>query len=89
MKWRIQIDVFRPGGGVTMWASTLTQKRAPTMGETIRISGLEFKFDFVRQLDVDEFQAICRVNVTTAGQVRDLKDGLTEAGFKQINSFRR
>lgn len=89
MKWQIQIDLFRPGGGVTMWASTLTQKRAPTTGETIRISGLAFQFDFVRQVDVEEWQAISRLNVATEAQVRQLRQGLTDAGFKQVGSFRQ
>lgn len=89
MKWQIQIDVHRPGGGVTTFARSMTKAREPRPDELIRISGLEFHANFVRQTDVSEWQVISRVSVTTTKLVRMVSQAMKDAGFKQINSFRR
>jgi hypothetical protein len=89
MKWRIQIDLYRPGGGVTAYAATVSKPRLPAVGEVIKISGLSFTLDFVRQTDMTEWQAISRLNVGTAALLRKVTAALKEAEFKVTNSFRR
>ena len=89
MKWRIQIDVLRPGGGVTIYTASLSQPRAPKLDEPLKVSGLTFRVCFVRQTDVSEWQVICRTKVETAAQVRAVSQAMKDAEFTVTRSFRR
>lgn len=84
MKWNIQVDLFRAGGGITSYTATLTRDRPPQSDEVIRISGLNFPLAIVRQTDVDTWQAISRTNVATAPQLRKLREALVDGGFQSV-----